>query len=113
MPQVNITTSRKLDAAAKNDLQLEIGAAMPLLPGKNIGNTIISINDGVPMFRDGRPADAAFIDVRLYKASPEDSKSDFAKKMFAILNVTANIEPGQIYMNFIELEHWASNGEYR
>ena len=113
MPQVNIITSRKLDDKTKDTLQREIGAAMPLLPGKTIDNTFIAICDSCSIFNAGAPADAAFVDVRLFKASPEDSKKEFAKKIFEIFKSVANIEPGQIYMNFIELEHWASGGDYR
>ena len=113
MPQVNVIISHKLDEKRKNDLQLEIGAVMSILPGKNIGNTYISICDGCSMYRDGSITDAAFVDIRLFKASPEESKKDFSKKMFEIFKSVLNIEPDQIYMNFIELEHWVANGEYK
>ena len=113
MPQVNISLSRKLDDTTKGKLQLEIGNAMPLLPTKNIDNTHICLADGCSFYKSGVPLDGAFVDVRLHKQSPEESKKAFAEKMFSILKESLGIDPASVYMNFIEFENWASGGEYR
>ena len=112
MPQVNVFTARRLDEAAKNALQLEIGGSMPILPGKDTDNTAICVCDGCAMYRYGKPSNGAFVDIRLLKPSPEESKKAFAEKLFTILKDTLDIDPDRVYMNFIELEHWASGGGY-
>ena len=113
MPQVNITLARKLDDATKEKLQLEIGNSMSILPTKNIDNTHICILDGCSLYKSGAPSDGAFVEIRLFKPSPEESKKEFTLKMFSILEDLLGIAPGVVYMNFLEFEHWALNGEYR
>ena len=112
MPQINITLAKQPDDKTKDALQLEIAQNMEILPGKNIGNTTISICGGCAMFRNGKPHDGAFIDVRLYKNSPEESKKEFAEKLFSIFKAMLDIEPECIAINFIELPNWASGGRY-
>jgi phenylpyruvate tautomerase PptA (4-oxalocrotonate tautomerase family) len=113
MPQVNLTVSQTVRAEKKNVLQQIIGDSMDLLPGKTIDNTILCIQDGCSMFKGGKPLDGAFVDIRLFKASPEESKKAFAERMFAILKDELGIDPGGVYINFIELDHWASRGTYQ
>ena len=113
MPQLNLTVSQSLTVEKKHDLQLTIGNSMGLLPGKTLDNTIICIQDGCAMFKGGKPLDGAFADIRLFKASPEESKKAFSEKLFAILKDSLGIDPGGVYINFIELDHWASRGTYQ
>ena len=112
MPQINITVAKRIDEKKKDEFQLELGRNMEILPGKNIENTAICICDGCAMFKNGKPIDGAFVDIRLFKNSPEESKKAFAEKLFSIFKTILNIESGYIYMNFIELQHWASGGNY-
>ena len=112
MPQVNINVSKPLNNDIKNKLQLEIGNIMEIIPGKNIGNTIICITDCCSVYKNGEAVEGAFIEVRLYKASPEESKKEFAEKMFAIFKDVLGIQPEFIYMNYLELPNWAANGSY-
>ena len=113
MPQVNISLAKKLDEDTKDRLQLEIGNAMSMLPTKNIDNTHICLFDGCSLYKSGKPMDGAFVEIRLFRQSPEESKKVFAAKMFSILQEVAGIDPGLVYMNFLEFENWAHNGEYK
>ena len=112
MPQVNINVSKKLDDSTKNKLQLEIGNNMSILPGKNIENTMICINDGVSMFKNGEAVEGIFADIRLYKSSPEESKKELAEKLFSIFENVLGIKSNAVYMNFTEMPNWASGGSY-
>ena len=112
MPQVNISIAQKLDAVAMNEFQLDIAKNINLLPGKSTKNTIICIQDGCAMFKADKPLDGAFVDVRLYRALPEESKKAFSEKMYSMLKERFNIDPNAVYMNYVELEHWASEGRY-
>ena len=112
MPQLNINIGKKLDESTKNKLQLEIGNNMEILPGKNIGNTMICINDGLSMFKNGVPIDGIFTDVRLYKSSPEENKKQFAEKLFSIFENILGVKSDAVYMNFTEMPSWASGGNY-
>jgi len=110
MPYIDIRISKSVDIAQKNKLQSEIAGIMEMIPGKNAGNTTICISDNHAIYRDTKPIEAAFIDIRLYKESPTDSKSAFAERLFVIFENELGIPPSHVQMNFIELPCWASNG---
>jgi len=113
MPYVSITTAKKLDYITQAELYSKIGEIMPILPGKNIDNTLLSINDGVAMFMKGKPNDGVFVTVQVYKHSPEESKKEFSGKIYEVLKDVLKLGPdGCVYMNFTEFETWASNGNY-
>jgi len=112
MPYVSITTAKKLSDGAKSKLYSKIGEIMPVLPGKNIDNTLLCINDGVSMFMSGKPNNGVFVSVQVYKKSPEDSKKEFSEKIYAILKEILETDIGCVYMNFTEFENWAANGNY-
>jgi len=112
MPYVSITTAKKLDDGKKFELYSKVGELIPIIPGKTLDNALISINDGVSMFMGGKPNDGVFVSFQGYKKSPEDDKKEFSEKIYAVLKDILEIDPGCIYMNFTEFEHWASNGNY-
>ena len=112
MPYVSITTAKKLDDGTKNKFYSRIGELMPVLPGKNSDNTLVCINDGVSMYMHGKPDDGVFVSVQCYKKSPEENKKEFSQKIYAILKDVLEIDGGCVYMNFIEFENWAANGNY-
>ena len=113
MPYVNITTAKKLDAQTKTELYSKIGELMPVLPGKNLDNTLLAISDGIEMFKSGKPNDGVFVSVQCYKKSPEDSKKEFSQKFYDVLNDVLKLDGEScVYMNFIEFENWAANGNY-
>jgi len=112
MPQVNITVSKKLDDSTKNTLQFEIGTSIAILPGKNIGNAMICIQDGVSTYKNGEPVDGLFAEIRLYKNSPEESKKEYSEKLFQIFESVLGIKPELVYINFVELATWAAGGSY-
>ena len=113
MPYVSITTAKKLDDSTKNDLYSKIGELMPVLPGKNSDNTLLAINDGVSMFKSGKPNGGVFVSVQCYKQSPEDSKKDFSEKFHGVLKDVLKLDgEACVYMNFTEFENWAANGNY-
>ena len=112
MPHIDIRLSKPCDAQTRDALQKEIAGNMELIPGKTAANTLICISDGYSMYRDYTPLSAAFVDIRLYKESPAESKAAFAKKMFEILERVLGIPPTQVQMNFIEMPCWASGGNY-
>ena len=112
MPHINIRVSKPLDTETKNKLQTEIANSMELIPGKTASNTFICISDSCSMYRDTQPIDAVFVDVRLYKNSPPESKKHFAERLFSIFEDTLKIPPSNVQINFVELPDWASGGNY-
>ena len=112
MPYLDIRSSKPIDGPTRNALQLEIGKIMPVIPGKNVSNTLICFMDNYTMFKDLKPIDAVFVDVRMYKNSPEEDKKAFVKQITTLLADTINIPPANVQLNFIEQPSWAVNGDY-
>ena len=113
MPYISVTTAKKLDDSTKAELNLKIGELMPTIPGKNSDNTLLSINDGIAMFKSGKPNDGVFVSVQCYKKSPEESKKEFSKKFYEMLKDVLKLSDDScVYMNFTEFENWAANGNY-
>ena len=112
MPYIAISISKQVDMQTRDELQKKIAGVMEIIPGKNAANTIINISESCTFYNDTKPMEAAFIDVRLYKSSPEESKKAFAEKMFGIFEETLGIPPSNVSMNFTEQPNWAANGGY-
>jgi len=112
MPYVDIRSSKPIDKPTRNALQLEIGKIMPTIPGKDVSNTLISICDCCTMYKDTRPAEAVFIDVRMYKQSPEDAKRAFVKKITALVVDILQVPANGVNLNFTEQPAWAVGGDY-
>ena len=112
MPYINIRSSKEMNEQVKEELQSKIVEIMPTIPGKNAGNTIIGIMDTFTMYNDLKPVEAVFIDIRLYQASPEESKKEFVQKLTAIIGEVLDIPAKGVHMNFFEQTNWATNGDY-
>ena len=113
MPHIMITIGKTATPEQKDALQAEIGGFMETIPGKNIGNTIINIVDGSFIYNNGARVEAAFADVRLFQASPEDAKAAFCEKLYAAIEKNIGIPYNRVTVNFLELEHWGGGGGYR
>ena len=111
MPHVDIKLSKLVDSSTKNALQLELGKIMEIIPGKNVSNTVFCISE-CSLYKDTQSYEGAFVDIRLYKSSPAESKKAFAKKLFEVFESTLNIPPSKVHVNFVELPDWAANGDY-
>jgi len=112
MPQLNISIGKAVTKEQLEKLQLAIGGIMPLIPGKNIDNTVISVNSGLDMYKGGARWEGAFVDVRLYKSSPEEAKEEFYKKLCEVFAEVLSINASHVQANFIELPKWAAGGRY-
>ncbi len=106
MPYVHLKVSRPLTEQQIEAARLAIADIMPALPGKNRDNTMIHITGScaLSMGDSGKPC--MFLEVRLYKASPEENKKEFVKKAAEALCALFEIEPARMYINMIELNEW-------
>jgi len=112
MPYLDIRSSKKIDESTRNKLQLEIGKIMPTIPGKDVSNTLICFADNYTMYKNTEQTESIFVDIRLYKNSPEDAKAAFAKKLAALFEESLQVPPSNVNMNFVEMPAWSVNGDY-
>jgi len=112
MPYVHLNVSRNLteDEIAKiRDGFVEI---MPALPGKTRENTMIHIEKACAISMGDPEQPCAFLEVRLYKASPEENKKDFVKKAAAVISSLTGVAEEKIYINMIELNEWGVGSRF-
>jgi len=112
MPFIHLHIAQELTPQKREELQLAIGAIMPLIPEKNMNNTMIELTDGAPLYMRGGAINGAFMELRVYKASPEDAKAAFFAALSTLLEEKLGIAPGDVYGNITEMAHWCAGGKY-
>lgn len=112
MPYVHLNVSRPLTAEQIEKARDTIASMMDTLPGKNRDNTMIHIDGGCALTKgdDGKPC--IFLEVRLYKASPDENKKAFVQKAADALCAMFEVEPEKMYVNMIELPEWGVGGRF-
>lgn len=111
MPFINVHTSKPLSPEQKAELYRAIAAHMPILPGKTRDNTMIEISAGRDMFMGGEPRELVFVDMRVFKPSPEGAKREFIAALTAEFEARLGIPAEQQYYNIIELSEWGLRGQ--
>lgn len=112
MPYIHLHIAQELTYEKREELQLAIGAIMPLIPEKNMNNTMIEITDGVALYMRGGAINGAFMDLRVYMPSPENAKQAFFAALSSLLEEKLGIAPKDVYGNITEMQHWCAGGKY-
>ena len=112
MPYINVKVAKKLDDDIKNKFQLEMGKNISIIPGKTIEVTTVVIEDDCAMYKNGDCFDGVFIEVRLFKESPEDAKKAYTEKLFTITEDILNVTTDRTQVNYFEFSAWGSGGNY-
>ncbi len=110
MPFINVHISKSLDASQKAELYNMIASRMPILPTKTRDNTMIEISAGRDMYMGGEPRELIFVDMRVFKPSPEAAKREFIAALAAEFERLLGIPAGNQYYNIIELDTWGAQG---
>lgn len=108
MPYLCVKTTAVMDSSQKEMLQKDLGALISVIPGKSVNNCMIEIVSGCDIFMGGGPLKGAFVDLRLYRASPDEAKKEFLTGLCKILKSRFGIEKQNIYCNMLELPQWGS-----
>ncbi len=112
MPYLHLSVQNPLTAQEKHALCESIGPLMPLLPGKTRQNTMMHIEDSCFIeLGDDKPC--LFLEVRMFKPSPEENKQAFVKAISELLEEKLGVPQNRMYINMIELDAWGSNGALR
>jgi phenylpyruvate tautomerase PptA (4-oxalocrotonate tautomerase family) len=112
MPYVRINVGKKLSEDEKNTLQMSVSEHISLLPKKNRDNCMIDIFGDCSMYMRGVRAPIAFMEVRLYKASPMEAKKEFVEKMYEVFKQQFDIPSSDLYINILEFENFGVRGAY-
>ena len=77
MPYLHIKVGKPLCEQSIDALRKECESIISLIPGKNADNCMIQIETDCTMYMKGEKKACAFVDLRLYKASPAEKKQAF------------------------------------
>ena len=113
MPYLHVKVGKPLCEETVDALRRECEKLIFILPGKTSDNCMIQIEDDCKMYMKGEKNACVFVDIRLYQASPEDKKLAFSAALAKYLQENLDIDPNLIYMNFLELPHWAAAGSFK
>jgi Macrophage migration inhibitory factor (MIF). len=110
MPFVNTITNVKITAEKAEILKAKYGKAITLIPTKTEGGLMLSFVDDSNMYKAGIGQPCAFIELRIYGTSTKEAYNDYTVEMTKIMNEELGIEPGNVYINFMEFPIWGSGG---
>ncbi|HIU45738.1 MAG TPA: hypothetical protein IAC59_00590 [Candidatus Fimadaptatus faecigallinarum] len=111
MPFINIHIGKQLTAEQKAELYQMVAERMPILPTKDRDNTMVEISAGRDMYMGGEPRELIFVDMRVFKPSPEAAKREFIATLAAEFDKRLGIPADRQYYNIIELDTWGAHGK--
>jgi len=110
MPYVSINITKKLSDAEKNTLQEAVTNAITVIPDKTPEHTTVCITDGCAFYKNCKPQEVGgFVDVRLFKNSPKESKVEYSKKLFGIFEEQLGMPKENLHVNYLEIFDWGAN----
>jgi len=111
MPYIDVNISKKLSDQEKDVLKAKLGELISIIPGKTEDQLMIGINDDYTIYFSGQKKEkVAFLNVKLYKESKFESKTEFTKKLFEFFEKEYDITGDNLYMTFDEYDAWAFRG---
>lgn len=111
MPYIAFNTSKNLSEQEKIGVKSMLGKSISLLSGKQESKLMIDLSDNRTMYFGGeKKENLVFIDVRLYQMISIDDRKNFTEAVFKGINEICKIKNDEIFLNFIQLETWGTNG---
>lgn len=113
MPLIAVYTGRKLAAETKRNIASELGKIVTVIPGKNEGNLMVAVQDGLDMvFAGDASGDCLYADIKLHGASPHEAKDKLVTDCIAMLHAAAGVPTDNIYVTVAEFANWGAIGKY-
>ena len=114
MPHIIVNTNLTLGKEQKDAFKNEFGKAITILPGKTEQVLMVDISDGHTIyFRGEEPEQVAHVEVRLYGTSSFESKSEFTREVYRILNDILGLKENEATVCFGEYSVWGANGKLK
>lgn len=111
MPFIRTTTNKSISDAARENLKTKLGQAIALIPGKSESWLMLAFDDGIPMaFRGNNEDDFAYLEVNIFGSSSDAAYERLTNALCTIVNEELDIPLSNIYVKYMEAEHWGWNG---
>ena len=113
MPFIQVNVSQALKDPQKEQLKAKLGELITLIPGKTEAVTMVDIADKRTIYKDGKPIDGGFIEVRLFGPAEQASKEAMTEAVFAAMEQLLGIKPQDLYLNIFEMNSWCTGGKLK
>ncbi len=113
MPFIQVNVSQALEDTKKDQLKAKLGELITLIPGKTEAVTMVDIADKRTIYKDGKPINGGFIEVRLYGPAEQASKEAMTEAMFSAMEQLLGVKPQDLYLNIFEMNSWGTNGRLK
>ncbi len=110
MPYLHIQIGQKATAEQIQAIAKGCEGIISILPGKTVDNCMVRIENDCDMYMKGEKNACVFVEIRLYKPSPAENKTQYAKAIYDVIHGVLGTTPGMFYMNFLEMSEWAAGG---
>ena len=113
MPYINIHITSRLNDDQKDLMKSKLGELITMISGKSEDVLMIGIQDKMTIYFAGEKKEkAAFVDIRLFGASPDEEKIDFSRAVFALLDEHFGISGDSLFLTYIESDNWGFKGNH-
>lgn len=113
MPYVLIQTGAALSPQTRQEIAAALGEAVTVIPGKNAGNLMLTIDAGADMVFAGKKTDEClYMDIRLHGAAAMDAKEKLVVGCYRLLTKATGMEANNIYITIQEFPKWGALGSY-
>lgn len=111
MPFIDSRVTVTLSENQRDYLKDELGKIIDEIPGKSEKFLMVGFQDNFPLYFKGQKLDyGAYVEVKLFGRSSEDSLKIATSEICALYQKTLNIPPKSIYVKYEEVDNWGWNG---
>lgn len=110
MPYIAVNTAQKIPAAVKEKLKKELGRLIAIIPTKTEAGLMVDFSDGRTIYKAGKEADGAFIDLRLFHKSDYEPQKKFTEECFELFVRELGLKQENIYITIMEFDSWGTAG---
>ena len=109
MPFIDCKLSQKLNSEQKEKLKTELGQAVRILH-KPESYLMVGIKDEYDLYFAGKSlSNGAYVSISLFGSAPSQY-GEMTKAVCDILKRTLNINGGDVYVTYHEIDNWGHNG---
>ena len=110
MPFLHFSTSLKLSKEVKTELSKDIMKCVGIMPGKPMEKTMIRIDDGCDIFRNGEIAECCYMQTTFSKTVAVEDQTAYIEALYKVMKDRLGLDWPQCYFSMVELDRWGSRG---
>ena len=111
MPFINTKVNVSISEEQETEIKTALGKAISCIRGKSESWLMLNFEDDCRLyFKGDKITPSAFVEVKIYGSASAEEYDNLTAKITEIISSVLNIQPGQIYVKYEEIEHWGYSG---